>query len=311
MEGRPPVQVRTFVQSLTGGEGELYDYLAEEVVGELPSDLRDFLLRVSLLEEIDLGSASVSADVSPAQAKQLLVHAQRLGLLSKGAGPAEYWRPHPLVREYLHARLEVEVGHAGITELHRHLAAVLEPQSWRLAARHWAAAGDADQVRRVVCTSVPRIIGTGDFAAAEEFVTRFPDPGPNPWYDILRSRVCCSRGSYDEALQAARSAMTLNSSLATEDSALSGACASVLLGLRWYIGDVDAEVDPARQLAQSADQELAAIADATALLWEAAEDGSLDRLRDALDRTLATAEGAFEIRGNYPRQPVAPTESPG
>ena len=66
---------------------------------------------------------------------------------------------------------------------------------------HWAAAGDADEVRRIVCAAVPTIIGTGDFAAAEELIARFPDPNPNPWYDILRARTRSAVGRYDEALE--------------------------------------------------------------------------------------------------------------
>ncbi|MEX2010794.1 MAG: AAA family ATPase, partial [Chloroflexota bacterium] len=36
-------EIRSFVRSISGAEGALYDYLAEEVVGDLPDDLQDFL----------------------------------------------------------------------------------------------------------------------------------------------------------------------------------------------------------------------------------------------------------------------------
>jgi len=213
VDGRSPVQVRAFIHSLTGAEGDLYDFLAEEVVGELNADLRAFLMRVALVEEIDPETAAVAAAVSVVEARRLLGNAQRLGLLSRGTGAIASWRLHPLVRDYLLARLESEVGQAGITSLHRNLASAVEPQSWRLAARHWAAAGDANQVRRVICSSVPTIIGTGDFAAAEDFIASFPDPDPNPWYDIIHSRHHISQGRYDEGLQAARRAAQLSARL--------------------------------------------------------------------------------------------------
>ena len=54
LHDRDPGQVRAFISSLSGAEGHLYEYLAEEVVGELPDDLQQFLMRTSLLETVDL-----------------------------------------------------------------------------------------------------------------------------------------------------------------------------------------------------------------------------------------------------------------
>lgn len=286
VDGRSPGQVRAFIHSLTGAEGDLYDFLAEEVVGELNADLRGFLMRVALLEEVDPETAAVAAAVSVVEARRLLGNAQRLGLLSRGAGAFASWQPHPLVRDYLLARLEAEVGQAEIINLHRNLASAVEPQSWRLAARHWAAAGDADQVRRVVCSSVPTIIGTGDFAAAEDFIARFPDPDPNPWYDIIHSRHHISQGRYDEGLKAARRAAQMSARLAAKDPAFVLVRASTMLVLGWYTGNQGVGADAAQVLANSDDPELAAIARSTEALWDTAEAGSLDHLRDALVVTL-------------------------
>ena len=199
LDGLSAAQVRTFVHSLTGAEGDLYDYLAEEVVGELEADLRAFLMRVALLDEIEAETAAAAAAVPMAEAKRLLGRAQRLGLLSRGAGTAGSWRPHPLVRDFLLARLEAEIGPAGVTDLHRLLASALEPRSWRLAARHWAAAGEPDEVRRVICAAVPSIIATGDLAAAEEMMSSLNDPSGSPLYEVIRARRLSGAGRYEEA----------------------------------------------------------------------------------------------------------------
>ena len=45
LRDRSPAEIRRFVRSLTGADQELYDYLAEEVVGDLPDDLQQFLMR--------------------------------------------------------------------------------------------------------------------------------------------------------------------------------------------------------------------------------------------------------------------------
>ena len=285
MDGRSPVQVRAFIHSLTGAEGDLYDFLAEEVVGELNADLRGFLIRVALLEEIDPETAAVAAAVSVVEARRLLRHAQRLGLLSRGAGAIASWRPHPLVRDYLLARLEGEVGQAGITKLHRDLASAVESQSWRLAARHWAAAGDADQVRRVICASVPTIIGTGDFAAAEDFIARFPDPDPNPWYDIIRTRQLAAEGRYEEAVAVARRVEEAGTKRALESPSFTISRALNRLHLGIHRRDPEMRLAASAELAACGDLELASIARAAESMCEASDDGSIDVLCEALAET--------------------------
>ncbi len=237
VEGRTPAQVRAFVHSLSGAEGDLYDYLAEEVVGELEPKLRDFLLRVSLLEEMDPSIAAVAGDVSTQRARLLMIEAEHLGLLSRSEGAIGLWRCHPLVREYLSARLELELGAERISELHRLLAAALEPRSWRLAARQWVLAGELADVRRVICSAIQTIIGTGDCSAAEELLALCPESGPNPWRDIIRSRQHAAQGRFKDALVLAQKAADRACELAPDDQVLAGANALNLLHLGIQIRD--------------------------------------------------------------------------
>src|ERR1035437_6359410 len=295
VEGLSKAQVRTFVHSLTGAEGDLYDFLAEEVVGDLDADLRDFLMRVALLEEIDAETAAAAAAVSPVHAKRLLGEAQRIGLLTRGVGAAGSWRPHPLVRDFLLARLDAEVGPAGIVDLHRHLASALEARSWRLAARHWAAAGDEDEVRRVVCAALPTIIGTGDFAAAEELMARLPDSSQSPWLDIIRTRQLAGAGRYEEAELMARRAEEAASSMALDSPSLNIGRALNRLHLGIYGNNRAMHARARSELAASGDLELAAIARAAEFMSDASDSGSLDRLCDA----LAEAARLSQMRNHH------------
>jgi ATP/maltotriose-dependent transcriptional regulator MalT/DNA-binding SARP family transcriptional activator len=286
VDGRSPRQVRAFVHSLSGAEGDLYDYLAEEVVGDLEPDMRDFLMRTAVLEDVEPATAAVAAGVAPAEARRLLSGAQRLGLMSRGVDRGSAWRPHPLVREFLLAHLEAELGPGGLAEMHRRLAVIMEPRSWRLAARHWAAAGDPDEVRRVVCAATPTIIGTGDLAAADDFVTRFPDPNPNPWFGIIRARRLFALGHDRDALAEARRLRDTAEMAAPVDSSLALAVALTLLNLGTELDDGDMRTAAADVLRRCDDRELASIARATEALYQAAEEGSLDALRDLLLETL-------------------------
>lgn len=282
VEGRSPRQVRNFVNSLSGAEGNLYDYLAEEVVGELDPALRDFLVRSAILEDLEPEMASIAASVSTKQARHLLLDAERFGLASRGADERSTWRSHPLVREFLLSHLEAEIGGDGIAEMHRRLAAVSESVSWRLAARHWAAAGDSADVRRVVAAATPTIVGTGDLAVAHQFMTTFPDPEPNPWFDIIHVRQMEAIGNYSEAHAGARRLANLISGAQPSDPQLASSIALAVLHIAFVMEDERLRSLALASLVNSEDREQASIAEATRALYESTEDGSLNRLRDLL-----------------------------
>jgi ATP/maltotriose-dependent transcriptional regulator MalT len=286
VDGRSPGQVRIFVDALSGAEGDLYDYLAEEVVGDLEPTLRDFLVRTAILEDIEPETAAIASGVSPARARRLLSDALQVGLMSRSGDQRSTWRAHPLVREFLLTHLETEVGECGVAEMHRQLAVVMEPRSWRLAARHWAAAGDADEVRRVVCAAAPTIIGTDDLAAAEEFITRFPDPNPNPWYDLLRTRQLLSLGRLHEAQAEAQRMAQVDSGAEASDNSLGQLVALTDLRLGVELDDPALRAAALGVLSHSDDPELASIAEATAAIYEASNQGSLAHLRDLLLKTI-------------------------
>jgi DNA-binding SARP family transcriptional activator/tetratricopeptide (TPR) repeat protein len=279
VDGRSPGQVRAFVSSLSGAEGDLYDYLAEEVVGDLEPEVRDFLVRTAILEDIEPETAAVAAGVSPARARRLLAACQHLGLVSRSDDERGTWRSHPLVREFLLSHLQDELGEAGVAEMHRRLATILEPRSWRLAARHWAAAGEAAEVRRVVAAATLTIFGTGDLAAAYEFVTRFPDPDPNPWFDVIRTRQLLALGQSQEALEEAQRLARLAVEGAAVDPRLGAAVGLAMLRAGVNLDDVDLRTRALDALKRSEDRELAVIAEATEAIYEAAESGSLDHAR--------------------------------
>lgn len=67
IRGRSPHDVRAFVRSISGAEGPLYDYLAEEVMAELPPDVQRFLTCTSILDDVTLEfAAAIFAEDDPA-----------------------------------------------------------------------------------------------------------------------------------------------------------------------------------------------------------------------------------------------------
>ncbi|MBF8290814.1 MAG: hypothetical protein HW391_1782 [Chloroflexi bacterium] len=166
---RSPSEIRAFVNSLNGAEGELYDYLAEEVVGELTEEMQHFLMRTSLLDIVDLVLGPVAAGITSDETRKAIAEGELLGLFSR-AGPTtrDQVRAHPLVRDFLQARLRRSFEPPEIIAMHRAVAKAAEAIDWRIAGHHYVAAGDFDDARRVLATAIESILATGSYIAAEE-----------------------------------------------------------------------------------------------------------------------------------------------
>ena len=151
LRDRSPGEIRRFVRGLTGADQELYDYLAEEVVGDLPEDLQRFLMRTSILQAVSADLAGVVADLDEVDVGRLTAAAERLTLLSRpprsSRGPRRY---HPLVREFLEARLLSSIGGAAVAQLHHRVAEAATDLDWRVAAYHYREAGDPAAVAATI-----------------------------------------------------------------------------------------------------------------------------------------------------------------
>ncbi|MDP3807701.1 LuxR C-terminal-related transcriptional regulator [Hydrogenophaga sp.] len=96
-----------FVERFSGSDRAVADYLAEEVLARQPAPIRQFLLRTSLLRQLD---ASVCAALNPwTDCATLLeqLDADHL-FLTPVAGEQRTWRYHSLFADYLRAQLERE-----------------------------------------------------------------------------------------------------------------------------------------------------------------------------------------------------------
>jgi ATP/maltotriose-dependent transcriptional regulator MalT/DNA-binding SARP family transcriptional activator len=202
---RTMAETRLFVQTLSGARGNLHDYLAEEVVGDLEPALQAFLMRTSILSALTLEIASFAAGIATDEARRLLDEAARIGLLPRSeiASAARY---HPLVRDFLEDRLRREVGEVGVADLHRAVARHGETHDWKLAAHHFAAAGDLDDVHRVLVASLQDIMGTGGFALAESYVRRYPEFESDPAFGLFLSRRDLYAGLFERAVSRAQAA---------------------------------------------------------------------------------------------------------
>jgi LuxR family maltose regulon positive regulatory protein len=161
LHDRNATEVRTFISSLSGAEGHLYEYLAEEVVGDLSPELQQFLMRTSLLETVDLRLGPVAAGISEDETRAMIDEAERHGLFGRGGPNTRHVaRAHPLVRDFLQARLTRSIGPAGVAQIHLEVAGAAERIDWEVASRHYLAGAREEDARRVISAALETFLAT-------------------------------------------------------------------------------------------------------------------------------------------------------
>jgi DNA-binding SARP family transcriptional activator len=286
LHDRNPAQVRTFIASLSGAEGHLYEYLAEEVIGELPEELQQFLMRTSLLDVVDLTLGPVAADLSVDETRTHIEEAERHGLLGRGAPSSRsHARAHPLVRDFLQARLLRAIGDDGVSQIHTRIAQAAESVDWQKAARHYHAADRDDDARRVLASSIERILAEGAYSAAQEMAGAMGSDLPGAVGLVLRSRIAQQHASKVEGL-----------ALAEEAHASDPNSTAVLLNLiaaRMFADDVSGALAAIREL-ESTGAPLSEMGRSFEVVLEASVDGSVDLAVNELQALSSHLRGRGE-----------------
>ena len=273
LRDRSPGEIRRFVRSLNGADHEMYDYLAEEVVGELDDELQRFLMETSILQVVTPELAEVVTGRDVADVARLTAAAERLTLLSRlSGGPRTHQRYHPLVREFLEARFRSTDGAAAVADLHRRTGAAAATSDWRLAAYHYREAGDTEAVLQVVGDAIPTIMGNGQYALAETFIGSIPAEQRPPGFELIHSRVDMQQGDYEAAMAASQAVLDAD----TIDPVQRDHALLNLVTLNFNYGHGERALLLAEDLAASADKNLRSIAEVTIAMLRASTASDID-----------------------------------
>ena len=118
----------TLLANLQGKAHYLADFLAEEVLDRQPEEIRQFLLRSSILETLSgpLCEAVVNPDAQPGYGAVMLNRLEHAHLFITALDEKHEWfRYHPLFADFLR-QVQAEVNPAEIPELHQRAAMWLE-----------------------------------------------------------------------------------------------------------------------------------------------------------------------------------------
>jgi LuxR family transcriptional regulator, maltose regulon positive regulatory protein len=134
-----------FVKHVAAEDSAVAGYLVEEVLNTLPAAMRSFLLRTSILDQVNADLASELASAEPAADLPALAQANAL-IQPLGGG---WYRYHPLLADVLRLRLRREAPDLE-RDLHRRAARWLRKNRTPAeAARQAAAGGDWQLAARI------------------------------------------------------------------------------------------------------------------------------------------------------------------
>src|SRR5918995_4119659 len=147
MRGREDLS--SFVESFSGSNRHVLDFLAEEVLERQPEGMREFLLKTSVPERMSAPLCDALTGRNDGQ--QMLERLEHDNLFIIALDDERHWyRYHHLFADFLRSRLQREQPER-IRELHRRAAAFYERNGWTSeAVRHALAAQEHDRAADLV-----------------------------------------------------------------------------------------------------------------------------------------------------------------
>jgi LuxR family maltose regulon positive regulatory protein len=132
---------RAFIEHFAGTDATISDYLVSEVLARQPPELRDFLLRTSVVDTLSAELADALTQTTDGHA--MLARLEHGGVLTTPLDDRGTWhRYHPLFAELLRAELRAQLPD-DVPQLHRRAATWLAAHGDNAAALRHAAAGGA------------------------------------------------------------------------------------------------------------------------------------------------------------------------
>jgi tetratricopeptide (TPR) repeat protein len=213
LRDRSTAEIRRFVRNLDGADRDLYDYLAEVGVGDLPEQLQRCLMTSSILQVVTPEWAQVASGASAADVGRSMTGAERLALLSQvSGGPRSHMRYHPLVRGFLTSRLTNLEGEPAVAALHRRVAIVAAETDWRVAVYHYHEAGDEHSMLETMDAAIPTIMANAQYSLVEALLGDLPTDRRPAGSHLVLSRVDLQHGDYEGAARGAQAVLDASTS---------------------------------------------------------------------------------------------------
>lgn len=285
-----------FIRTFAGDNRHIVDYLMAEVLDSQPAQMREFLLRTSVLGR--LSGALCDAMLQTSGSASVLDTIERENLFVVPLDMSRHWyRYHHLFGELLRTdlqRTEPEV----VPGLHRRAAAWFEAEGLvDEAVRHLVAAGDIVQSADLIAADWVNEFNSGGLSTVSGWLDLLPDESVrrDPRLSAARAWIALNIGQFDEAhmwIEAVEGAAEIDS----------GGLDAQLVALRevhaFKTGDVAAALEAARRAITLAFDDAPQAGSAAHCTYGSALyfSGSVDQAQATFRRAVQVAEKVGDRR---------------
>jgi len=183
-------------------ERDIFEYFAEEVLAAEPSEMRQFLTGIALLDRIEVETAAdLYPQVNSATALTALVRRNVFMTVARDARGEEF-RLHPLFQSFLRRRLRTELGLTGVIAEHARCARYfVEHGAWEQAVSHLLQAEDYECAAEIIGQHGSGWIASGKLGLLASFADALPavTVEAHPRALANRAEVARLRGEFDTA----------------------------------------------------------------------------------------------------------------
>lgn len=173
LSGRDAKSANEIISGLSGSQQFVFEYLADEVFRRLPDDTREFLLRTSILSQMDAAACNAVTGMQGSQS--MLQRLEKQNLFLSSLDPNRRWyRYHFLFRDFLTSRLQRE-GTGYWKSLEQVAGAHYEEQGELEAAyTHYLAAQDHPSAARVILVFAADFVERGRVEVLHRYLNALP-----------------------------------------------------------------------------------------------------------------------------------------
>jgi LuxR family maltose regulon positive regulatory protein len=197
---------------LRQSERDIFDYFAEEVFADETPAVQTFLLRISLLDRVEVEMCRrLFPEADSAEILSALVRRNVFLTVARDDRGEEY-RLHPLFRSFLRRRLRTESGTASVAAEHaRYAGYFLSEGSWEEGVRHLVAAEDFLHAAAVIAERGGEWIAGGKLGSLSTLAAALPAAAmeAHPRALAHRGEAARLRGEFETAQSLLRRAAAL------------------------------------------------------------------------------------------------------
>jgi LuxR family maltose regulon positive regulatory protein len=197
------------VKVLKRSERDISDYFAEEVFMRESDEIKNLLLRLSLLESLDLETCGQLFPEMRCSALLPELAQKNVFLTVAGDARSEEYRFHPLFRDFLRRRLRAEIGRAAVAAERTRIAEhFLSQRLWESAISYLLDSENFDRAAEIIAETGAEWISAGAFSSLRSFTDRIPAASLDkfPRALLYRSEVLRLHGEAQNAMAMLRQA---------------------------------------------------------------------------------------------------------